>query len=123
MKTWISLFATLPVLVGCQTLTVETDQHARITDPTDASRASLQEALKSFLHVDVVIADDALTTSSLLVIERSQPRTIEGSPAQGRTMELPFQFRLVAHGDTCVLIDLRDDARRELENTICEPEE
>jgi len=123
MKIWISLLAAFPVLIACQTLTVETDKPARIIEPDDASRAALQQALKAFLHVDVLVADDALTTSSLLVIERSQPRTMEGSPAGGRTMEPPYKFRLVAHGDACVLIDQRDDSRQTLDDTSCAPEE
>jgi len=67
----------------------------------------------------VTLAADALTDSSLLIIERAMPRSMDGSPAQGRTMEMPIQFRLVINGDDCILIDQRDESRHVLQDTSC----
>jgi hypothetical protein len=67
----------------------------------------------------VTLADDALTDSSLLIVERVMPKSMEGSPAQGRTMEMPIQFRLVINGDDCILIDQRDESRHVLQDTSC----
>ncbi len=38
-------------------------------------------------------------------------------------MEAPFQFRLVINGDDCILVDLRDDSRHTLNDTVCIAEE
>jgi len=94
-----------------------------ITDPDAASRAALQQAVNAVLHTDVTLADDALTDKSILIIERKMPQSIEGSPAQGRTMEMPIQFRLVTDGTNCILVDQRDASRHVLADTRCVTEE
>ena len=111
------------LIAGCQTLTAESDVPAVITNPTDASRAALENALsEAFQGREVTLADDALTQTSLLTIEAGARRTIENPPVRGRVLEKPMQFRLVKNGDDCVLIDLRDQSRHKLENTTCAPE-
>jgi len=109
-------------VAGCRTVATEHDQAACIIHPDDASRAALQRAVNDALHTNVTLADDALTESSLLIIERSPPRSMQGSPAQGRNMDVPIQFRLVINGGDCVLIDQRDRSRHTLANSRCEPE-
>lgn len=106
-------------LVACKNVVPDADQAAVIVNPTDESRAALQQAVNEALNTDVALADNALTDTSLLIIERQVPRSIEGAPAQGRTMEMPFQFRLVTDGTNCVLIDKRDESRHVLTNTEC----
>ncbi len=109
-------------LTGCQTLATDDDVAARITNPTADSRAALQEAVNDALDTDVMLADDALTDTSVLTIERNPPRSMENLPAQGRNMDGPMQFRLVKNGDDCVLIYTNDDSRRKLANTRCTAE-
>ena len=104
---------------GCKNVAPDADQAAVIVNPDAASRAALQATINAALHTDVLLADDALTDTSILIIERKVPQSIEGSPAQGRTMEMPFQFRLVTNGSECVLIDQRDMSRTALANTVC----
>ncbi len=123
MRSLLWLFAATSGVVGCQTVATAYDQPARITDPTEASRAALQQTVNAALNTNVTIADDALTDSSLLIIERAMPRSMGGSPARGRTMEIPFQFRLVINGDDCILIDQRDESRHVLQDTSCTAEE
>jgi len=110
-------------LVGCKNVVPDAERAALIVNPTDESRAALQQAVDAALHTSVALADNALTDTSLLVIERQVPRSIEGAPAQGRTMEMPFQFRLVTDGTNCVLIDQRDESRYVLANTECVSEQ
>lgn len=95
------------------------DVRALITHPTRASHAALQNAVNDALGSSVLIADNALTASSILTIERHAPRSMQSQPATGRNMEPPFQFQLVINGTTCILIDARDESRRVLENTTC----
>ena len=109
----------LLVLSGCRTPADDGAVPARIANPTAASRAALQQAVNDALGIEVTLADDALTGSSLLIIERSPPRSLQAPPATGRNMEPPIQFQLVMHGSACVLIDSRDGGRRLLEDTTC----
>lgn len=113
--------ALLLAVAGCQSMAGADDVPARIVAPTDASRAALAEAVNAALRTDVLLADDALTESSVLTIERKAPQGIGVEPAQGRNMDRPIAFRLVKNGDTCVLIDQRDARRYELANTDCTP--
>lgn len=107
------------VMVACKNVVPDEERSAVIVNPTDESRAALQQAVDAALNTRVLLANDALTDTSLLVIDRQVPRSIEGSPAQGRTMEMPFQFRLVTDGTNCVLVDKRDGTRHVLANTEC----
>lgn len=107
------------MLPGCQTLATDDDVAARITNPTDASREALQNAVNDALDTNVTLASNALTDSSVLTIERNPPRTMENLPAQGRNMDMPMQFRLVRNDGDCVLICTADDSRRKLSDTSC----
>jgi len=119
--TWI---AGILLVAGCQTMNAGADVPAVITGPDDSSRADLKAALAaSFGGLDVVIADDALTQTSLLTIERGAHRTINNPSPDGRILADPFRFRLVKSSNDCVLVDLRDDSRHVLANTNCVPEQ
>lgn len=123
----ISRAAWLPgilLLAGCLTINAEADVPALITDPDEASRAALQAAVAaSFGGLDVLLADDALTTSSVLMLERSPRGSLDNNQAMGRVLEQPLRFQLVKNGAECTLIDLRDDSRHVLADTSCVPEQ
>jgi len=104
---------------GCQTMATGEDVAALISNPGADSHQALQETVNKLLHVEVALADDALTESSVLTVQRNPPRTIQGQAATGRNMEMPLQFRLVMNGSDCILIDQRDESRHKLENTTC----
>ena len=123
MRSLLWLFVAAFGIAGCQTVAMGDDKPARISNPTDDSRAALQQTVNEVLNTNVTLADDALTDSSLLIVERVMPKSMEGSPAQGRTMEMPIQFRLVINGDDCILIDQRDESRHVLQDTSCVAEE
>lgn len=117
------LIAALAVgVTGCRTVATEHDRAARIVNADDNSRAALQRAVNDALNTNVTLADNALTESSLLIIERSPPRSMQNLPTQGRNMDVPIQFRLVINRDDCILIDQRDRSRYLLEDTRCEAE-
>jgi len=119
MRSLLWLFVATFGIAGCQTVAMGDDKPARIIDPTDDSRAALQQTVNAALNTNVTLADDALTDSSLLIVERVMPKSMAGSPAQGRTMDMPIQFRLVINGDDCILIDQRDESRHVLQDTSC----
>lgn len=106
-------------LPACQTLTAEADVAAVITSPTEDSRAALQQAVNKALKTDVLLADNALTETSLLIVEHNPPGSIDAPQAQGRIMDMPVQFRLVMNGRDCILVDTRDESRHILANTTC----
>ncbi|MEJ2133395.1 MAG: hypothetical protein P8Y95_17615, partial [Gammaproteobacteria bacterium] len=77
------------LLCACQSQANPSDDvPAVIVEPDPESRAELRQIVSGALHdAPVQLADDALTTSSLLVIERRQIRTLEGRIGADRTME------------------------------------
>jgi hypothetical protein len=104
---------------GCQTMATGEDVPALISNPGADSHKALQETVNMLLHVEVALADGALTKSSVLTVQRNPPRTIQGQSATGRNMDMPLQFRLVMNGGDCILIDQRDESRHILANTTC----
>ena len=115
----IGLSVCAAAVVACKNVAPDGDQAAVIVDSNDASRAALQQVVNNALNTEVALAADALTDTSLLIIERKVPRSLAGSPAQGRTMDMPIQFRLVSNGSDCILIDQRDESRHKLQDTSC----
>lgn len=109
-------------VAGCRTVATDHDKAARIIDADEKSRAALQHAVNDALNTEVRLADDALTESSLLIIELSPPRGMRTMPTRGRNMGDPIQFRLVINRDDCILIDQRDRSRYLLEDTKCKAE-
>ena len=122
-NTTMAFIACAMTLSSCKNVAPDTDQAAVIINADTASRAALQETVNAALLTDVTLADDALTDMSVLIIERKIPQYIEGSPAQGRNMEMPIQFRLVTDGTNCILVDQRDASRHILADTRCVAEE
>ena len=104
-------------MAGCQTLAPDTP--ARIVAADATSRAELQEIVNAALGTNVMLADDALTKSNVLLIELTPPRTISSQHPQGRIMEQPMRFQLVTNHDRCYLIDERNQKRHELTRTTC----
>jgi hypothetical protein len=108
------------VLGACNMNAVHEDRPARIVDPSDASRAELQQVVSGALNgADVMLADDALTESSVLIIERRKTGSLDSPPLSGRDLGRPERFRLVTSGAGCVLVHEKDSARYVLHETEC----
>lgn len=91
-----------------------------MVDPTPAARSELNEVVSAALGgVPVTLADDALATSSVLVIERSIPRGLDVPPAGGRSLESPATFRLFAAGSRCILEHQGSGRRWTLRESRC----
>ena len=100
------------------------DEPAVIVNPTDESRAELRQVVSDMLFgAEVALADDALTKSSVLVIERSRIRNLDDKRVSGRDLGEPQRFQLLTTGTECVLIHSPNLARYELTRTDCVPEE
>ena len=109
-------------LTGCQTVDTDLDRPARIVNADADSRAALQAAVNEALGTEVLLADDALTGTSLLTIERWPTGTMDNPVPEGRRLDKPIQFELVRNGDDCVLVKKSDGARYPLRNTDCAAE-
>ena len=108
---------------GCQTMTGNDDIPSIIVDPTAESRAELLGVVQDAMNgAPVRIADDALTTTSVLIIQRMPQKDLEGRPLTGRDLGRPEHFKLVANGDECVLMHEESGERRVLQRTRCKPE-
>ena len=111
------------LLAGCATSSSR-DVPAVIVNPTPQSRAELSLAVQRALHSGpVLLADDALTQSSLLPIDRIPRRDSHGRLLNGLEIgRKPEVFRLVQSGCRCVLIhDDVDQLRQPLTATRCQP--
>ena len=95
------------------------DAPAAIMESTPAGRTDIRQAVTAALGKDMLIAADALTTSSLLIVERRTLRTMEGRVGSGRTIDRPETFQLVLEGDQCILVHGRTGERYPLENVRC----
>lgn len=114
-----SLAAAAFAVLACTTLTAA-EQPALIELPTPESKAELTRVLgEAFPGRSVTIADDALTRDSVLLIERRAIKGLEGSPASGRSLEMPEVFRLVLRDRRCELIRSSDQRRWALSETSC----
>src|SRR5258708_13046062 len=69
---------------------------AVIVEPTPESRAALLQAVTDALGVEPLLADDALTRGSTLIIERRH--------LEGRERALPEKFHLLKIGDPRVTV-------------------
>jgi hypothetical protein len=112
----------LGLAVGCQHLPAD-ERPAVIVDPTDAVRTELRAALTSALgRAPVAIADDALTKTNVLIIERAPVRELENRPLDGRVLESSAQrFELVSAAGECVLVRPSDSWRMRLASAVCAP--
>ncbi len=115
--------ATLVVLSACRggRATLE-DVPALIVNPTPTSRFELTRVVTTAINdTAIALADDALTETSTLILERSPPRSIEEQPATGRLLDRPVRLRLVINVENCVLINEADGRRWRLFQTECIP--
>lgn len=105
----------LLLAVACKSSEVRTEVPAYLVDPTTESRAELQHVVTSMLDGRAVtIADDALTTQSMLIIGAKH--------LTGRDLGKPDQFQLLQSGSSCVLLHLGSGARSELSKANCAAE-
>ena len=108
------------VLAACRTVPARSEVPAVITNSMPQSRAALAEAVSQALNgATATVADDALTKSDVLIIERANPRDPGGQPLNGRQRGTAEHFRLVKAGDQCILIQQRNGRRFPLDGVTC----
>ena len=114
------LVSTALCLAGCAHSQPPSDSPAVIANASIESRTELRTAVAAALGVaDVTIADDALTQSATLFIERGQKRDAKGQPLSGRELGRPERFDLIISAGKCVLVHASDSERFPLPHTTC----
>ncbi|MDE0193479.1 MAG: hypothetical protein OXQ90_19155 [Gammaproteobacteria bacterium] len=114
------------VAAACQS--VGSDEPADVAalrvEPTPASTTEIGDVIEKALPGRrILLASDALTESSLLVIERRRHERLEGVLSSGAADEAPHRFRLVVDGQQCELVHLNTGKRHALRRTRCRAEE
>ena len=114
------------VAAACQS--VGSDETADVAalrvEPTPAGTTEIREAIENALPGRrILLANDAFTESSLLVIERRRHERLEGVRSSGAADEAPHRFRLVLDGERCELVHLNTGKRQALTRTRCRTEE
>ena len=114
---WIPVAATL---AACSGNRVNPDVAALRINPDAGSKNEIENVVSSALNgVDIMIADDALTRESVLIIERGMRRRIDGPPELGRDLGRPAHFQLVVDARRCFLVHEETGLRWMLNATEC----
>jgi hypothetical protein len=96
---------------------------ALLVNSNEETRAELVSTISSALNVtSITIADDALTSDSTLVIERTPARDSTGQRLSGRDYTQAEQFRLLLVGSDCELLHVRTGKRYPLSRSRCRSE-
>ena len=110
----------LSLLAGCAASQPPQQTPAFLVEPSAQTRTELARAVAAeFGGVQIPLADDALTHSSELVLERGALRDPGGLPANGRELGRPELFHLVLVDGRCVLIHDRTGHRAMLSTARC----
>jgi hypothetical protein len=93
---------------------------AVIVEPTDASRSEIKGVLRRALGGTApVLADDALTTTSVLSLDNGQARDPNRLLLNGRDLSRPEIFALVRSGSHCKLVQVKTGKAWTLHHTTC----
>lgn len=117
---WVRAVALSAALTGCVGAGTRATVPAVIASPDAAARAELARQVAQALGKDtVLLADDALTRSSELIIESARPRDAAGRLLQGRELTPPHRFRLQLTGSQCELLHENTQRRIPLRTVRC----
>jgi len=110
----------LALLAACTRAAQPSERAALLVEPGEQTRAELARAVAAVYHgVPVLLADDALTRESSLVLEHAHPRDAAGLPLSGRETGRPEMFDLVITREGCVLVHRGSGQRTPLRTARC----
>ena len=85
------------------------DMPAVLTNPTARTHAELARVVSRAMNgAPVTLADSALTSDDVLIVDRVVRRDAQGRELNGRETGRPEHFRLVKSGSRCVLVQRTD---------------
>jgi hypothetical protein len=114
-----ALLACLIAASGCVRAQVHGETPALLASDA-ASQQALREALTSALGSEPLLAPDALTATSQLVIEPAEQK-VDGQRIQGRETRKPEHFDLLRVDGACVLRRASTAERFVLKAASCHP--
>jgi len=118
----VAVGATHLALCACAAPTLEPEQHALLMSPGAEVREELRRAVSDAFHgAPVVLADDALTTTSELIVERTPVRDASGRILGGRDEDRPQHFHLLSASGACILVHDASGRRTVLQTAHCGP--
>jgi hypothetical protein len=118
MSDWRAVVLTALVPLACTTPRLS-DRPAVLSGPDAASRAEVERVAAAAAGVaTVTLGEDALVSSSVLVLERNLPGSA-GRAATGRTLESPVVLDLVLRDTRCMLVRRGDGRAFELRVARC----
>ena len=113
----------LPALTAVAVAASSAEVPAVLVEVDAASRAALLAAVTRLLPgPPPLLADDALTTTSWLILERARRESVDGVVEPGFDLERPEQFRLVLRDGRCELVRLSTGTREVLAGARCAPQ-
>lgn len=115
----LSLLAGLLLLASCKSSQLQDTTPAVLSPNAEAARHEIAMHIGEALGGSVLLADDAFTRSSQLVIERRAHRDPAGNRLPGRILDEPDRFRLMLHKDDCVLLHTNSGRQWVLEQAPC----
>ena len=108
------------LLPGCGNSVEKRESAAVIVNPTAESRAELERIIAAALNrVSIILADDALTLDSELIIDRKAPQNLQNNWVMGRRIEKPHRFYLKTEDKNCFLVQESNNNRWLLKNAQC----
>lgn len=114
--------ATQLALCACAAPALEPERRALLVAPGAEVREELRRAVGDAFHgAPVVLADDALTTSSELIVERTPVRDASGRILSGRDEDRPQHFHLLTAAGACILVHDASGRRTVLKTAHCSP--
>jgi hypothetical protein len=119
-KAWVSAAApALLVLCACKCPPNVALEPAVLVNPSDQDRMELSRVVaKALNRRSVLLAPDALTVESTLIVEPVRARDAGGLPLTGRELGRPEQFELAKAGSCCFLMQQRTGERWQMRQ-IC----
>jgi hypothetical protein len=85
----------------------------------DTCRTEMTEFVSAELHGRVVLVPETFTDSDRLLISRVTRRGPDGRPLDGRSLEMPEEFRLALVGMACTLLHPRTGRSSQLPACQC----
>jgi hypothetical protein len=93
---------------------------ARFPRPADDTcRTEVAEFVSAELHGHVVLVPETFTDGDRLLISRVMPRGPDGRPLDGRSLEVPEEFRLARVGSACTIAHVGTGRRSQLPACQC----
>jgi hypothetical protein len=116
----LSITIVMLMLGACMSSGLPVLTPAVITDANATVRAELQQVVSHALNrPGVLLADNALTASSELIIESARPRDGAGRLLNGRELGNPERFKLLRDETRCFIVHERTQRRYKLKQAHC----